>query len=166
MDAGAVVNPLIRRPSGLEEILITFGDPRSLEGHLARGWEEDNIVRAPLPEALRLSWDMSIPVLTVSLHRHVAPFFLMAVNEIYDLDLWPSMISWGGGFNFREQRGGSKLSTHSWGIAFDIATKENPLGSKGTLNPDIIAVFEKYGWFWGGRFHRPDPMHFQFATNY
>jgi hypothetical protein len=35
------------------------------------------------------------------------------------------------------------------------------------MNLQVVAVFEHFGFLWGGDFRgRPDPMHFQYATGY
>jgi hypothetical protein len=60
------------------------------------------------------------------------------------------------------------LSTHSWGIAFDIDWHINPYGVKeGTrlrqdeTSMNFVHVFEDAGWTWGGRWRTGDDMHFQ-----
>jgi len=35
-----------------------------------------------------------------------------------------------------------------------------------TFPKEIIEIFEKYGWRWGGRFNNPDSMHFEFVPGY
>lgn len=55
------------------------------------------------------------------------------------------------------------LSMHAWGLAIDINTADNALGAKPTLDPRIVATFERWGFAWGGRWSRPDGMHFELA---
>ena len=76
--------------------------------------------------------------------------------------------TFGGCYAYRPQRTGTKLSTHSWGIAIDLNPESNEQGSMGNMNPQIIAMFEAAGFEWGGRWlpKRQDSMHFQFATGY
>jgi hypothetical protein len=33
--------------------------------------------------------------------------------------------------------------------------------SAAAMPPPVVALFEAEGWAWGGRFTRPDPMHFE-----
>src|SRR3990167_7450975 len=66
-------------------------------------------------------------------------------------------------FNIRSKRGGGQ-SLHSWGIAIDINPGRNPQGSFSTDIPgEIIEIFKKYGFFWGGDWQGKDndPMHFE-----
>jgi len=54
------------------------------------------------------------------------------------------------------------LSRHTWGIAIDINVSNNPYGVKESKqHPAVIAIFEKYGFMWGGRWKTPDNHHFE-----
>ena len=71
-------------------------------------------------------------------------------------------------FNYRLIKGTDRLSKHSFGRAIDINPKINPyIGKNGQIEPagasydksakgvitedsSILAVFNKYGWEWGG----------------
>lgn len=68
-----------------------------------------------------------------------------------------------GGFNYRNIRGGNRLSQHAFGNAIDVNADTNPLGSAKTdLPSDIGDIAAKYGLEWGGHWKsRPDPMHFE-----
>lgn len=68
----------------------------------------------------------------------------------------------------REVRGSNPPvpSNHSWGLALDFNSLENPLGS--TSGWDIPkwmpALWGEYGFFWGGNYiSRKDAMHFEFV---
>jgi len=80
----------------------------------------------------------------------------------------------GGTLNRRNIAGTTRLSPHSWGIAIDL----NPsLGSywRGYKNrpakveelrakfpQEIVELFEKHGFIWGGRWSHFDLMHFEY----
>lgn len=71
---------------------------------------------------------------------------------------------YGGCYNYRRKRGGSNLSTHSWGIAIDINPGENSLRSSSTsFSDEAIDIMEKHGFLSGGRAWNKDYMHFQAA---
>lgn len=63
---------------------------------------------------------------------------------------------------------GCVLSAHSFGIAVDINWDENCNGcSSYTMPIEIVEIFEKYGFRWGGRYQKIfgatiDPMHFEY----
>lgn len=72
----------------------------------------------------------------------------------------------GGTYNYRLERGGSRLSVHSWGCAIDIDPAHNPFPMKwrkGMLDPDAAVVLEEHGFTWRGRNADIDVMHFQLA---
>jgi hypothetical protein len=55
---------------------------------------------------------------------------------------------------------------HGFGGALDFNAETNELGTKGDMDPEVVAIVEAHGWEWGGRWRRPDPMHWQFARGY
>ncbi|TQL62886.1 peptidoglycan-binding protein [Propioniferax innocua] len=72
--------------------------------------------------------------------------------------------SWG--FNCRAIRGSDSIpSNHSRGLAVDINSDENPMGSEfvSTIPPEVVHMWESAGFYWGGRYTgRPDAMHFEY----
>lgn len=74
------------------------------------------------------------------------------------------LTSWGGSFNFRPVRGGQALSMHAYGIAVDIDPAHNALNTEGRMPDAVVKMFERRGWYWGGRFSRKDPMHFELTA--
>ena len=95
-----------------------------------------------------------------------------AFAEIEAAGLKSLIISFEGSFNARLQRkkGGGpmhKPSNHSFGTAFDINADFNgqgdppaPLGANGSVR-ELVPIFEKHGFRWGGNFPTPDGMHFE-----
>jgi hypothetical protein len=55
------------------------------------------------------------------------------------------------------------LSLHSWGIAVDLNTATNQMGTTGDMNPGVVQIFKEWGFAWGGDWNYPDPMHFEMA---
>lgn len=55
------------------------------------------------------------------------------------------------------------VSRHAWGIAFDINTSTNAQGSVPQMNCDVVRIFRKHGFAWGGNFLVPDGMHFEYV---
>lgn len=157
-------------PHGIDAIRETFGDIREYiraDGTLLADWERTFITgRVKLPKSLPLSWAPSQRTTTIACH-HVLEGVLQSVfDEIDRRDYWPLLEDFGGCFNFRSARGLQKLSTHAWGIAVDVAVRNNPLGARPRLDPRIVAIFEDHGFVWGGDWSRPDGMHFQYCSGY
>jgi hypothetical protein len=155
-------------PNGRNEVIATFGDISRFirsDGTLSPKWEQNNIRRVNLPRPLLLAGTQT-NVTRVTCHKLLVDTFKATLNEIDGAGKWDALISYGGGFNFRPIRGGSSVSLHAWGIAWDFDPDNNGLGTKGTIDREIVSIFEANGFFWGGNFKsRKDPMHFQFAIN-
>ena len=79
-----------------------------------------------------------------------------------------------GVFNWRKVSGQANLSVHSFGAAVDLNTKFADYwiwsGGKPGRVPvyknkfpmEIIEIFEKHGFIWGGRWYHYDTMHFEY----
>ena len=80
----------------------------------------------------------------------------------------------GGTFNWRDIAGTSRLSPHSWGTAIDLnprfgaywrGSKANGPEVEAMRNnypQEIVAIFEKHGFIWGGKWSHFDLMHFEY----
>ncbi len=56
------------------------------------------------------------------------------------------------------------LSLHSWGIAVDLNVPGNQRGTRGEMHPQVVSIFKKWGFAWGGDWSYTDPMHFELAA--
>lgn len=134
-----------------------------------------NLVRLPLPFPFRIAWDPTKTVQSTMVNAKCKDAFSAIWNKTLEhytlgglrtlrLDMF------GGAFNIRKMRGGSALSMHSFGIAWDIDPERNQLKwNRARANLDDKA----YDKFWSfveaeggvslGRARDFDWMHFQFA---
>jgi hypothetical protein len=87
-----------------------------------------------------------------------------AIDEIVRLGLRDSITSYSGCFAPRmiNRIPTAGISHHAWGIALDINVPQNPFGAEPDQDPDMVAVFERWGFIWGGTFIQPDGMHFEY----
>jgi len=146
-------------PNGLDEIIHIFGsidDP---------SFEADNILSFDLPYPL---FYMDAEVRRARCHRLLVDNFRQAFTELKNQGLDNVVRSYSGIYARRSIRGqGSHPSTHSWGIAVDLESEKYPLGSDLRFPNEVIAVFAKAGFSYGGDFKsRRDPMHFQYCKGY
>jgi peptidoglycan L-alanyl-D-glutamate endopeptidase CwlK len=86
----------------------------------------------------------------------------------------------GGTFQWRPIKNTDRLSLHSFGIAIDInedlsnywqddlehanqpILESAKLTYKNTIPWEIVAIFEKHGFIWGGKWYHFDTMHFEY----
>jgi hypothetical protein len=94
---------------------------------------------------------------------------LDALPRRFDAFLAPAA----GAYACRPIAGTERLSAHGYGIAVDIAPARAHYwrwtgGAKGVpawrnaIPPEIVAVFERHGFIWGGRWRHYDTMHFEY----
>lgn len=131
------------------------------------------LVTIQLPYPMRLAWDTSTTISTMRCHRKAAESFKRVFRDLLDhygldeiqrlgIDLF------GGCFNFRLMRGGTELSSHSWGTAIDLDPERNRLKyTRATANfarPEykpMIDIFYKHGFRSYGVERDFDWMHFE-----
>ena len=75
----------------------------------------------------------------------------------------------GGTFNFRYIKDTKRLSAHSFGIAIDLNVANSNYWKwdktykfQNKIPKEIVYIFEKYGFIWGGRWYHYDTMHFEY----
>jgi D-alanyl-D-alanine carboxypeptidase len=88
----------------------------------------------------------------------------------FDIYLSPSA----GSYNCRVVAGTNTYSAHSYGIAIDIALKHAHywrwtktakgarIDYKNEIPFEIVRIFEKHGFIWGGKWYHYDTMHFEY----
>jgi hypothetical protein len=110
----------------------------------------------------------TVPILgSVRCHRIMIPQLAAALQEIVDSGLASEIRTsdYAGcyvpRFIDRDPRRG--LSMHAFGLAVDLNTSTNQLGTRGDMDPGVVQIFLKWGFAWGGVWARPDPMHFELA---
>jgi hypothetical protein len=77
-----------------------------------------------------------------------------------------------GTYNCRAVADTGAPSPHSYGIAIDLNTASadywywqphaDPLPYRNRIPAAIVAIFEKHGFIWGGKWYHYDTMHFEF----
>jgi len=100
---------------------------------------------------------------------------LAAVSRELDAlppDLAKYLMPTAGTYNCRDIAGSSARSMHAYGAAIDINVKysdywrwSNNLNSpvwKNRIPVEIVRVFEKHGFIWGGTWYHFDTMHFEY----
>lgn len=81
----------------------------------------------------------------------------------------PFITNIAGTYNHRYIADTKRLSSHSFGIAIDLNVKQSAYWKwdkkynfRNNFPKEIIDIFEKYGFIWGGRWYHYDTMHFEY----
>lgn len=165
------------RPRGdtRQALVQAFGDP--LQGEETR---TGNGQFEPVPAFLKeLVWipASDLPgfppygdqqVKKIRLHRKVAPVFKATWAVLYDLGLHTRLRVYSGATVFRHMLWDYKnpVSLHAYGVAIDFDAPWNGYDlppAKIQMDMDVVEVFERLGWHWGGWWDPTDAMHFQWT---
>jgi len=131
------------------------------------------LVSASIPFPLIIAWDKTQKVSRIRCHilevEAVKDIFQNIFDE-YGIEKINALgiNLFGGCFNYRQMRGGTSWSRHSWGTAIDLDPNRNQLHeTKKTARfarPEyktMIDIFEDHGWGSLGRLKNYDWMHFE-----
>jgi hypothetical protein len=87
-------------------------------------------------------------------------------------DIRARLLPLSGTFAWRAIAGTERLSMHSFGAAIDLNAKRNtywqwykgsdPLGLRKAFPAEVVEVFERHGFIWGGKWAEFDIMHFEY----
>jgi hypothetical protein len=162
-------------PSDSQNALETYYGKHALDaatGKPTTAWEKDHLTRLTLPYRMSLSWQVRTKVSRITCHQSVAASLgrvLAGILKHYGSEQEVqnhNMHMLGGCYLYRAVTSGSRLSTHAWGAGIDLDPVRNRFKKpwdprEGMMPLEVVALFESEGWRWGGRFTRPDAMHFQ-----
>ncbi len=101
----------------------------------------------------------------------VRPDLIAALGEVHAAGLdaaidFSNANTYGGCFGPRFNRVTGNLgfvSRHSWGMALDTNTSSNAQGAVPQMNCDVVRIFRKHHFAWGGNFISRDGMHFEWV---
>ncbi|HYP24402.1 MAG TPA: M15 family metallopeptidase, partial [Actinomycetota bacterium] len=115
-------------------------------------WVAANIAHADMPI-----------IGSVTCHRLLIPQLHAALAEVEEAGLAGEIYEYNGCYvpRFIDRDPSKPLSMHAFGLAIDLNTATNQLGTEGDMDPRVVEIFERWGFVWGGRWSRPDPMHFE-----
>lgn len=134
---------------------IPFPQPNNPEAVLiTNDFERNNVITE------------TFPILgTIRIHKAAAPSLQRIMREI-EAKGWAHKIkTFDGSYVPRFVRGSSiNLSSHAFATSIDINARENGQGMLPTRDQeDLAPIFEKHGWYWGKKFSKTDPMHFEYV---
>src|SRR3954447_561105 len=100
---------------------------------------------------------------SMTCNTQMFPQLRAALDEIVSRGLASAIhpSQYGGCYVPRFIAGTTTLSNHAFGLAFDVNVAENQRGTVGLINRQVVSIFQKWGFTWGGNWHFTDPMHFE-----
>lgn len=101
-------------------------------------------------------------------------------SELATLPQFRKFLTNASSFYWRKVRGANRQSAHSYGVAIDIntsysnywlwvnpnKTETDSIHYENKIPMEIVRVFEKYGFIWGGRWYHYDTMHFEYRPEF
>lgn len=105
-----------------------------------------------------------VPILgSVTCHQILFPQLRAALTEVVQRGLADEIHpdEYAGCYYPRFIAGTTQLSLHSFGIALDLNVPGNLRGTRGEIDRDVVRIFQKWGFTWGGDWAWTDPMHFE-----
>jgi hypothetical protein len=105
-----------------------------------------------------------VPILgAVTCHRLLFPQLRAALTEVVQRGLADKIHprEYAGCYYPRFIAGTTQLSLHAFGIALDLNVPGNQRGTVGEIDRDVVKIFQKWGFTWGGDWAWTDPMHFE-----
>ncbi len=123
-------------------------------GHIAPdpGWVAAHIATEP------------VPILgNVTCNRLMFPQLRAALEDVLAQGLADKIHpgEYAGCYYPRFIAGTTTLSNHAFGLAFDLNVPGNQRGTVGEIDRGVVAIFQKWGFTWGGDWRYTDPMHFE-----
>ena len=118
-------------------------------------WVRENIRTATVPIMGR-----------VTCHRLMIPQLRGALEDVVEAGLADTLKTYDGCYvpRFIERNPENSISLHTWGIAIDMDASTNYRGIQGTMHPEVVNIFKRWGFRWGGDWQYTDPMHFELAA--
>ena len=150
------------------EVKKKYGEPNITgEGYLST---------VILPFPMRLAWDTNQKISKIRCHKLITDNMTKAFDSVIKNYTYKQIVElgidlYGGVFNYRKMRNGSRLSMHSWGLAIDLDPANNQLKwgrdkarfAKEEYKP-LMEAFYSNGFINLGVEKNYDWMHFEIAS--
>ncbi len=137
---------------------------------ITNGWEKENIITVTIPQLKGVTVFGTPSSGRMRFHKKGAEQLKAMWAAWESAGLLEQVLTYEGSYSPRLIRGGSSLSNHAYGTAFDINYQWNRLGQIPTAAGkhgsvrELAPIANEHGFFWGGHFKgRPDGMHFEVA---
>lgn len=156
---------------GIPEYLSDAGRSRSEQLFKSMYGSSESKVRRNL---VQVEWfGRNIPFTTIN---GAADSLRAVATELRQMPQYHQYLTNSASFYWRKVRGANRQSAHSYGIAIDInttysnywlweckgASETDSIKYNNRIPEEIVLIFEKHGFIWGGGWYHFDTMHFEF----
>jgi phosphoglycolate phosphatase/putative hydrolase of the HAD superfamily len=145
------------------------------------GSNERSVYAKQIPRKF-LGWGLTVNAICDEALTDVEEEILAAAKASPEVRKFVEGIGSVGGYNWRYIRGQKELSRHSFGIAIDILPRNyqktstywqwdmdkgidwavQPSSKRWNPPEDVVDIFERHGFIWGGKWLQYDTMHFEY----
>lgn len=165
----ANVVPLVSGRGGQQLAYLTGGAVAKAVGSFQYRYYPDGSVRPDQDWVASNIRTESVPILgNVTCHRVMLPQLRSALAEVEARGLTDRIDvgDYGGCYvpRFIGHDSSNGLSLHTWGIAVDLNVAGNQRGTRGEIDREVVRIFKRWGFAWGGDWTWTDPMHFELAA--
>ena len=163
---GAVVD-LLTPPSANPVAFLTGSKAAKAFGAFSYRYFPDGTIQPDARWVRENIRSETLPIMgRVTCHRLMLPQLRGALQDVVDAGLSSSLKTFDGCYvpRFIERNPENSISLHTWGIAIDMDASTNYRGIQGTMHPEVVKIFKRWGFRWGGDWTYTDPMHFELAA--
>ena len=98
-------------------------------------------------------------------HRVMLPQLKGALEEVVTQGLSSKIYTYDGCYvpRFIGRDPSRGLSFHTYGTAIDLNAADNYRGIAGAMDRQVVSIFKRWGFAWGGDWNYTDPMHFELS---
>ena len=142
-------------PIPFDDLLDVCGEPGDMI----------DMIKKPFPFTMYLNGSKNLPCVNFYGNKRIYPAVFDAFSEImdyYGLDFIREhgLDNYGGCYELRQTRGGTRMSDHAWGMAIDYLPHLGRYGQPSMIPYHVVEIFKSKGFVWGGDWAKPDGMHF------
>lgn len=113
-------------------------------------------------EKTGINWPATAPFKRMYVNKDIIPYLDNAFIKLIEKDLFKELKTFDGCWNIRPIRGTTdKWSMHTFALAVDFNSKENPLGGPIEFSEEFLQCWRDTGWTCGADFKNVDGMHLQ-----
>jgi hypothetical protein len=152
--------------NAVQTAFLTGGSVAAAVGSFSyRALPNGSVVPDPAWVARNIRTEVMPIIGPVTGHRVMLPQLRAALLEVVQRGLASKIYHFDGCYvpRFIARDPSKGLSFHTYGTAIDLNASDNQRGTVGKMDRDVVAIFKKWGFAWGGDWNYTDPMHFELA---